>query len=360
LKLFRRIEEGFNPELEIGRFLTEKAHFAYAPPVAGALEYHTKNGSIASLAILQGLIPNEGDAWQYTLDHLGRYFQRALAHQKVQVPPLPYKSILLLGSEIPPLAQEIIGPYLASVQLLGERTAELHKALASSLNDPDFAPERFSLLYQNSICQAMRSYTINTFELLRQRLKDLPEEIRENAEDVLQLENEIVGRYQLIRGRKFNAARIRCHGDYHLGQVLYTGKDFVIIDFEGEPARPISERRLKRSPLRDIAGMIRSFDYATHTALMRQSLLAQSTEDLDVLDRWGRFWYTWVSAAFLSSYLKFIKYTQLLPDNFDELKPLLDAFLLDKAMYEIGYELNNRPEWVKIPIHGILEFMEIE
>ncbi len=360
LKFFRRIEEGLNPDLEIGRYLTEKVSFAHIPPLAGALEYHRRNARPVSLAILQGLVLNEGDAWRYTLDSLGRYFENVLTHPTVQVPPIPQRPLLSLGKEIPELAQETIGHYLASAQLLGKRTAELHMALASVTDDSDFAPEAFSVIYQNSIYHAMRSYTIQTLQLLRQRLEDLPEETKEDAQTVLQSEKAIIERFRMVRSRKFKAARIRCHGDYHLGQVLYTGKDFVIIDFEGEPVRPLSERRLKRSPLRDVAGMIRSFDYAAHTALLRQTSSALRPEDLPALEQWGRFWYIWVSATFLTAYLDVVSQSRLLPEDPEELKILLDAYLLDKAVYEIGYELNNRPDWMKVTLQGILQLLEAE
>ena len=204
----------------------------------------------------------------------------------------------------------------------------------------------------------MRSSTNQTLQLLRDRLEDLPEGLRENAQQVLDSEKRIIERFQLIRNRKISAARIRCHGDYHLGQVLYTGKDFVIIDFEGEPARPLSERRIKRSPLRDVAGMIRSFHYAAHSAPLHQTSLALKPEDLPVLEHWAQFWYVWVSSSFLMSYLNGVEQARLLPDDPEQLRILLDAYLLEKAVYEIGYELNNRPDWLKVPLQGILQMIE--
>jgi len=357
LKLFRRLEEGINPELEIGRFLTERSAFPHISQVAGALEYHHKNGRIITLATLQSFVPNEGDAWQYTLDFLNRYFKYVLAHPTVQVPPVPQKHLLSLLEEPSTLAQETIGPYLVWSQLLGKRTAELHVALASASHDLEFAPEPFSLLYQNSLCHSMRSFATQTLQLLRELLKELPEELRENAQQVLDSEVSIMKRFHLIRNRKISAARIRCHGDYHLGQVLYTGKDFVIIDFEGEPARSLSERRIKRSPLRDVAGMIRSFYYAAHSALLHQTPLTLKAEALPTLGHWAQFWYVWVSSSFLMSYLNGVEQAQLLPNDPEQLRILLDAYLLEKAIYEIGYELNNRPDWLNVPLQGILQLM---
>jgi maltose alpha-D-glucosyltransferase/alpha-amylase len=361
LKLFRQLGEGINPELEIGRFLTEKTAFKNIPPLAGALEYYPAKANPISLAVLQGFVHSEGDAWQYTQDSLERYFQHVLTQTTTPVPRLPRKNLLSLLKEIPPLAREAIGTYLVSVHLLGQRTAELHMALVSAPDDPEFAPEPFTFVYQTSLYQSMRGQAVRTLQLLREKLPSLPEEVKETTSKVCELEKPIIERYHLIQHQSILAARTRYHGDYHLGQVLYTGKDFVIIDFEGEPARPLSERRLKRSPLRDIAGMIRSFHYAANHALLRQvSLTPRPEEELAHLQNWAQYWYTWVSVTFLSSYLNSIKDANLLPEDSGQLKILLDAFLLEKAVYEIGYELNNRPGWLKVPLQGVLQLMETD
>jgi maltose alpha-D-glucosyltransferase/alpha-amylase len=361
LKLYRRPEEGMNPDVEVGRFLTEETDYPNIARTAGALEYHRGRSQPVSLAILQSFVPNEGDAWQYTVDSLDRYFQDVLAHPTVQVPPVPRGKSPSLAQEPPTLAKDTIGPYLASAQLLGRRTAELHLALASVPDDPDFAPEPFSMMYQTSLSQSMRSLSVRTLRLLRERLRYLPDNVREDAEKVLASEDSIIERFYLVRKRRISASRIRCHGDYHLGQVLYTGKDFVIIDFEGEPARSLSERRFKRSPLRDVAGMIRSFHYATRSGLLRQeSLIARPEDELPTLAQWAQFWYVWVSSVFLTSYLDEVRQAHLLPEEPEQLKVLLDAYLMEKAIYEIGYELNNRPDWLSVPLQGILQLIEAE
>jgi maltose alpha-D-glucosyltransferase/alpha-amylase len=358
LKLFRHLEEGPNPDLELGRFLTEEAHFPHAPPLAGSLEYHRKNRRTSTLAVLHGLVPNAVDAWRYTLDTLDPYFQRALAHPTVQVPPIPLTRPLFLNEPVPALVQETVGPYLSSAHLLGERTAQLHLALASDQNDPEFRPEPFSLMYQTSVYHAMRSSTAQTMDALRARLDTLPESVRREAEAVLASEDNIIARFQPLRSIKFSGWRIRCHGDYHLGQVLYTGRDFVIIDFEGETRRPLSERRLKRSPLRDVAGMVRSFDYAANFSVARQASTAVDPGQVPLLERWAKFWSVWVTAVFVTSYLNTAKQASLLPDSQRELAILLNAYLLDRAVSEIGYELDNRPDWVRVPIRGILHLTE--
>ncbi len=359
-KLFRQLGEGVNPELEIGRFLTKKTTFRSFPRLAGALEYYQPNATPISLGVLQVFVPNEGDAWHYTQDSLERYFQHVLAQPAKSRPPVPRGNLLSL-KELPPLTGETIGGhYLDLVRLLGQRTAELHIALASAPDDPDFAPEPFSFVYQMSLYQSMRGQTVRTLQLLREKMQTLPENIRAMAQKVCDLESFIIERYHLVQNQNITAMRTRCHGDYHLGQVLHTGKDFVIIDFEGETARPLSERRLKRSPLRDVAGMIRSFHYAAYSALLRRaSLLPRTGDEPELLQDWAQYWYVWVSASFLTAYLTSVKKANLLPEDSGQLQVILDAFLLEKAIYEIGYELNNRPGWLKIPLQGVLQLMEV-
>ena len=357
LKVYRRSDEGVNPDLEIGRFLTETAEFANVPPVVGAIEYRRKGGAVMTLGILQQFVPNVGDAWSYTIDSLSHYFERALAQPEAEVPGIPQPPMLdLLNDEFPVLAKELIASYLESARLLGQRTAELHKALASSADDLSFAPEPFSMLYQRSIYQSMQSQISQVFPWLRARFKQFADGDREEAQRVLDLEPEIRRRYRSLLQRKLNTVRIRVHGDYHLGQVLYTGRDFVIIDFEGEPARPLSERRIKRSPLRDVAGMLRSFHYASYSALFGQ-VPGVRPEDFPALEPWAHFWYTWVSVAFLKAYLAVAKDEPFLPKDPIELQVLLDAYLLEKAIYELGYELNNRPDWLKVPLRGLLQLL---
>jgi len=364
LKVFRRLDQGINPDLEIGRFLTERAAFAHIPPVAGALEYRRGRSEPITVAVLEAFIPNQGDAWRYTLDALGGYFERALASSEMQVATLPEEPLLsLCERDPPPVLREITGPYLASAELLGRRTAELHVALSNESEDAAFAPEPMTDFYRQSLYHTLLGATDRALQLLRQRLKEMPRGLQADAKRVLDLDGEIRKRFRQIRDRKITAMRIRCHGDYHLGQVLYTGKDFVIIDFEGEPARPLSERKLKRSALRDVAGMLRSFRYATRVALVEQAatgLIHSRPEAIAGLEVWGRFWTVWVSAVFLKAYLAVAVETPLIPRNRGELQVLLDAFLLEKALYELAYELNNRPDWVRIPIQGILELLEGE
>ena len=360
-KLIRHPEEGTNPDLEVGLFLTERVGFSHAPPVAGAIEFRRRGvEEPMTLAILEGFVANQGDAWAYTLDALGRFFERMLGKgSEFPQPPVPRGRPLDLAASDPPAhVPRLVGSYLQSAQLLGCRTAELHLALASEREDPDFAPEPFSMLYQRSLYQSLRSLASQNLQLLRKLLPDLDADSRRRAEEVLQREEEIATRLRALSSRKIDALRIRIHGDFHLGQALYTGKDFVLIDFEGEPARTLSARRLKRSALVDVAGMLRSFDYAASAVLMGRAETAPlRSEDREALRPWALFWERWVAGAFLRAYLEKAREGEFLPRDRTQLALLLQACLLEKAIYEIGYEVQNRPDWVGVALTGVLKIL---
>jgi maltose alpha-D-glucosyltransferase/alpha-amylase len=360
LKLFRRLHPGVNPDLEIGRFLTQKG-FEHTPKVAGAIEYRKEREEPMTLGILQTFVQNYGDAWEYTRDVLLRYFETILAERPTSEPMSKAALLEMVTQEPPQRLREMTDAYLESARLLGRRTAELHVALSSSAADPAFSPEPFSKLYQRSLYQSMRNLTGQVFQLLARRRRELPKEMWEEAEGILAQEEPILERFGSILTQKVTAMRIRCHGDYHLGQVLNTGNDFIIIDFEGEPARPISERLIKRSPLRDVSGMLRSFHYAAYAALFSQKERGLvHHEDMEYLESWANCWQRWVSAVFLKAYLRHAADGDFLPRDQAELGILLDIFLLEKAVYEMGYELNNRPNWIKIPFQGIHQLLQDE
>ena len=232
--------------------------------------------------------------------------------------------------------------------------AELHAALSSDPTDSAFAPERTSALDHRSIYQSISGLSMRAIDLLRTQLNRLPADAKDDARKVLELDARIASMLKAFLARRLNASRIRVHGDYHLGQVLYTGHDFVIIDFEGEPTRSLYERRLKRLAMRDVAGMLRSFSYASQAALRSQEVPA---ERLPELQTWARFWVDSVSAVFLRSYLATAGSSPWVTQNQDDLELQLNTMLLEKALYEIAYELNNRPDWVRIPIRGALDLL---
>ncbi|HXM93385.1 MAG TPA: putative maltokinase [Candidatus Dormibacteraeota bacterium] len=353
LKFFRRLEEGINPDLEIGTFLTEIAHYQHTPQLLGALEYRHRDGWKATQGILQTYVPNQGDAWQYTLETISHFYKEA-AEQSGDT------SKVATAEDVPEPARSSVNAYLASAGLLAQRTAELHIALASDSRDPVFAPEPFDDSFRHRFEQSVLDLTKDVFGLLRQRITQLPDGVREKGKQIAGRENEIAERFHFALSKPIRATRIRIHADYHLGQVLYTGKDFVIIDFEGEPARPLSERRMKRSPLQDVAGMLRSFHYAAYAPLLAQVGTAQvDTSKIATLSVWAEAWNRWVAERFLSEYLKKSQTATFLPSNSEELRILLQVHLLEKAVYELGYELNNRPSWVGIPLAGITKALEI-
>jgi maltose alpha-D-glucosyltransferase/alpha-amylase len=360
LKLFRRLHVGTNPDLEINRYLTLK-EFPHIPRLAGSLEYLAENGDRFSVAVVTGYVRDTKDGWTVTLDALGRYYDRASTrHAKEETPPalngeLPGKRT----EELPPFVQELIGTYLESARLLAHRTAELHLALSAETEDKRFTPEPFTPHYVRGLFQSMRNVATQNLRLLRKQLKTLPPEIVALAERVLPFEAEIISRYRPIYERRLKAKRIRIHGDYHLGQVLWTGRDFLILDFEGEPSIAVSERRIKRSPLKDVAGMIRSFHYAAYAALYKHIERGSlPPENMATFEPWARFWNDAISAAFLRAYLEAFSSSDVVPTVTEELQVMLQAYLLDKAMYELGYELNNRPAWLRIPLQGVLHLME--
>jgi maltose alpha-D-glucosyltransferase/alpha-amylase len=354
LKVFRRLEEGVNPELEVGRFLTEKAEFPNVAPLAGSLEYRRPQGEPVTMAIVQAYVPNQGDAWQYTLTTVSHFFT---SPDLIDLEPQPLVRGIVDAAreELPEMAVKTIGNYLDSAKLLGRRTAELHGALASDPADPAFAPERVTPQDQRSIYQSISGLSIRAIDLLRSQLSRIPNEARADAQQVLDLEARIAYILRAFLARRPNTTRIRVHGDYHLGQVLYTGNDFIIIDFEGEPTRSLYERRLKRLALRDVAGMLRSFSYASQAALRAMEV---APERLPRMQAWARFWGDCVSAAFLKSYLTTAGTASFVPQTKEDLELQLTTMLLEKALYELRYELNMRPDWVSIPLRGILELVK--
>ncbi len=348
MKLFRRIDEGINPDLEIGTFLTEKAGFEHSPPFLGSIEYRTGSTRLI-LGILQEYVPHESEAWGHMVDAVRQYFEQVLSRITEIQPQFPSSLLEVSITTVPPLIHDLMGGvYLEMAHLLGKRTGEMHAALSSS-NEPDFSPESFSTLYQRSLYQSMRGLVRRTTEFLSKNVKDMPRDVQVEAGNFFLLEPEILDRMGDVLIRKFSAKKIRIHGDYHLGQVLYTGDDMIIFDFEGEPIRALSERRLKHSSLKDVAGMIRSFHYAAYTALYQYV----RSEDVPTLKEWADLWYYYMSGVFLSSYVETVRGISLLPENREDLSTLLHVFLLEKAIYEINYELVNRPDWVIIPLKGI-------
>jgi maltose alpha-D-glucosyltransferase / alpha-amylase len=361
LKVFRHVEPGVNPDLEIGRFLSENVRFPHVPAVAGWLEYSATDGEQATLGILQEFVPNQGDAWRFTLNSLLEFWQRAaerLAEVSSLNPPglYPLKRSAL---PMPGIMRELCGKYLDAAALLAQRTAQLHLALASDSATPAFAPEPFTQQFQAALAQSLREKTQNAFALLRAHVAEMTGDTRVEAERILKAESELLKTFATVLSQPVAAMRTRIHGDYHLGQVLYTGLDFVIIDFEGEPARPIAERSVKLSPLQDLAGMLRSFHYAAFASVFAASTGANAhSEDVRQRLKSAQVWYLCAATHFTSAYLTEAGSASFIPATEEQLATLLRLHLLEKAVYELNYELNNRPDWVRIPLTGIASLLD--
>ncbi len=299
LKLYRRLEQGVHADVEMMQFLSEKCHFPYTPPFAGTIEWRLPNGQPMSLAVLEGQVAHEGTGWNLALDALSRYYEQVQAFKGADevIAKIKGQNASTYLPSFSAQLEEMAGAlFLEAVRKLGQRTAEMHVALGSQTSNAAFEPEDFSHSFQRSFYQSMRHNVRTVFQLFNQKLADLPENVMGLSLQVTQSESKIIDFFHQILNRKFHACRIRIHGDFHLGQVLYTGKDFHIIDFEGEPLRSMNVRRLKRSPLQDVAGMLRSFHYAAHHVLFSHKSISPGT--MLKLEPWADLWYQCTSAVF--------------------------------------------------------------
>ncbi len=350
MKMFRRLQVGENPDVEIGRFLTEVAHFPRIAPFLGEITLSDQGGHRTTLAMLQGLVANEGDGWQWTLDELARFYESAATC----LPPKDQGSAPTLGgrNHIPAEARERAGLYLEASALLGRRTAEMHLALATQTQDEAFRAEPFSSSDLDFDAKRIDAQINNTLDALKVGMSSLKNEVADDAATILSRRIELFARAHAITSAGASGKRIRIHGDYHLGQVLRAKNDFVLLDFEGEPARTLEERRRKQCPLKDVAGMLRSFSYAAWSGL--DQYVQRHPDSERTLEPWARLWENAASTAFLEAYRQAMSADgDILPMQV-QADALLSAYLLEKALYELLYELNNRPAWVRIPLAGIL------
>ncbi len=348
-KFYRKVETEINPDLEIVRFLSENTSFSNSPKYAGSIEYKDNEGNVIVFGLLQEKVENQGDSWMMTTDSVGRFYERVMMKaKKEKLPKLVNKSAITF-EEAPELIQEFIGRgFYERVVRLGQRTAEMHLALASDKTDPAFAPEYFSANYQRSLYSALRKLVRDRLKLLEQSLPKLHHQTQILAKEILGKEDEILDYFAEVYKVRLTSIKTRIHGDFHLGQVLFTGKDFVIIDFEGEPGFSFSERRLKKNPLKDVAGMMRSFHYAAFGKILLNENYRE--KDLEFLGQWAEQWQHYVSRFYMGAYMERAGMGKSLSEGDDT---LMRVYLLEKAIYELGYELNGRPDWVIIPLRGI-------
>jgi maltose alpha-D-glucosyltransferase/alpha-amylase len=356
LKVFRKVETGINPDAELTAFLGDHG-FRNAPRLLGILEYRLDHSEPMTAGILQEYIPNQGDAWKFTLDHLQLYYEHAQARTDWERLVRAAKGDVfdLSRADPPPEVHELLDVYLESARLLGRRTAEMHLALTDADAGPDFRPEPFSDDYRQGLYYGALATVNRTFDVIAQRAPSLAPETAELAYRVLAHGDDLRRRLRRLRETRINALRIRHHGTLHLGQVLYNGRDFYFIDFEGDPGRPLSERRLKRSSIRDVAGMLRSFEYAAYTAIYgRIGGTSPRPELLSLQDTAAVFWSKWAGAAYLNAYLASAGGAPFVPAEPAQLKVLLDLFLIERAMFEVAFELEHRQEVIPIALRGVL------
>ncbi|MEO7741811.1 MAG: maltose alpha-D-glucosyltransferase [Usitatibacter sp.] len=339
MKAYRRVSAGVNPEAEIGRYLTDVAGFEHAVPVAGTVEYSTDEGRETTLMLLQGYVENQGDGWQYTVDYLDRFFEMSQA----------------AGLPMAASAAADHGAYLALIRTLGQRTGELHAALAASKGDAAFDPEPLTAADTARWAAAVRKNAGEVMDQLVRARPQLPESACADADRVIALRRDLAARIEAHAADKPAGPRIRVHGDYHLAQVMLVENDFVIVDFEGEPSRSIEERRAKHSPLKDVAGMLRSFDYALHSALDRAGV--DSPQARATMESAGVHWRDAASKAFLDGYEGPAAAAGLAAPT-GAAGGLLELLILEKALYELAYEIDNRPDWACIPLRGLERIMQ--
>jgi maltose alpha-D-glucosyltransferase/alpha-amylase len=335
LKGYRRLRPGASPELEMGLYLTEVVRYPNCAPLAGVLQYSGGDGKTHLLGLLQAYVANQGDGWTYSLEYLRRHLE---VHRTAPA-----------TDALPINAHEA---YLIMIRTLAKRTAELHRALATRTGNADFDPEPLTRADFDGYRQRALTEARNALGLLKSSIDEIPAADRDKANDVLAHQDRLIARLEASATEETQGQKIRIHGDYHLGQVLVTRNDFVIVDFEGEPGHSIEQRRAKQSPLRDVAGMLRSFSYVEHSALRT---VAHSDVEFSKLSPLAKAWAAEVRAAFISAYDAEARSTSM----YSTLQPgrgLLGLFELEKALYELRYELNNRPTWAGIPLQGILEW----
>ena len=352
LKLFRQLDDGPNPEIEIGSYLNSIG-FAHAPVIHGSLHYRLRGlrtDQTMSIGVLQQYVENDGEGWPRAVLAAREYFQRASRSRRKPPESASIMTQLAASNVVPTWLDDLIGSYLDVVRLIARRTSDLHRVLAANTSDGAFAPEPLAPLSRRSTYQRMRTLAVSVTTTLRRRLEELRPELKVVAQSLVDRHEEGIRVFRQVLDRTIPAQRIRCHGNLHLGQVLHVGDDIVLIDFEGEPGRPLYERRLKRSPLQDVATMVRSFHYAAHAAFPKR--IGRRAEP-DQMMSWLRHWQRRTAAVFVRTYVEAIQGTALLPPELADTELLLNAHLLERAYYELGFELNHRSSWLRAPLLDI-------
>lgn len=354
LKMYRKLDFGQNPEIEICNYLSSRS-FKQGPSLIASVDLIHKDKTF-SVGILQRYVHSEKDAWQMTIDYLTQMCEQILVdNYSLSVNDLPQKSRLsdLFKADVPESITRYGTWYLGQIKMLSTALANLHLSLGDFDGPDAFSPEELTPFYQRSMFQSLRNWTEKAMQVLGEKVQTSMDEERRLYKTALSLKQTIYQRIEPLKKITIDSYRIRCHGDFHLGQVLSTGANLIIVDFEGEPARSIKERRVKRSSLRDVAGLMRSIDYAAHYVLK----VHIRSEDRSKLADFLRSWSLVMQVQFLKAYYDQMATSRLIPQNLDDFILLTECLLFEKVLYEIIYEADNRPQWLDIPVQGLLDLL---
>jgi maltose alpha-D-glucosyltransferase/alpha-amylase len=365
LKLYRRLEPGTNPDREILEFLTEHTSFCNTPRALGWLEYRNAfdpDVEPIKLGLLTSYTRNGTNGWKFMLDHLGLFFERALA--------IPSDDSRLRGLEVtgdvlsaastplPAIMADLLGSHAEKIRQLGERTAQLHAALSSRPEMPAFAPEPFTDFYRFGLYHGMIGQINRTLDALGNSCRTMSGDGQSDCHHLLERDAQLRSLLHQLRDERIGGLRIRIHGDLHLSQLQFTGNDVMILNFDGDPTRSLTERRLKRSALRDVACMVRSLHYVAYAVLFGQVPGIVAGVDAQQLEKWADAWRNWMSAIFVKSYFDAAGNAEFIPSSQKERRILLRTYLVEKCMKEIMHELEYRPSWLRIPVRGLLDHLQ--
>ncbi len=358
IKFFRRIYADKNPDFEMSQFLSEKKGYRNTPAYLGNVSIVDKDKDNITIALLQQLVPNEGDAWDFMLKEVHKVFSN-LEYKKIEVDRLPDTQLFqrLEIRDVPPEIIDWAGlSIFLKLQVMAKRTAEMHVALGSEFEDTAFTPKHFNSDYEVWLKNRLLYQFQNRLNSVENNLHKLEGRAAELVKTFLERKNEIRRRFVKFDWTKLKGERIRVHGDYHLGQILVQDDDFYLLDFEGEPESTIRDRKVKHPPLKDVAGIFRSFHYAIYATIFNNGeSYPYSQEDLF---KAGETLYKFFIGVFLEAYTTLIQANNLNIGYRQERIFILKYSMLEKAIYELGYEMNSRPRWAVIPLEGILGIMD--
>jgi maltose alpha-D-glucosyltransferase/alpha-amylase len=354
LTIYRRVDYYINPDAEITYFLSEQAKFEYIPAYRGAIEWITEKGSI-TMGLAQVMVENHGSGYSYMLERVYNYIERILAINQDKLPSFDLEGNLtepVAFEHLPGGLKDLLGSRAADqARLIGIRTGQMHLALAAGADQKDFKPEEFSLHYQRSLFSSMVSLVREVFQNLKRNMPHLPKELQPEAEELLKHRDDVLNVFKRIYNKKLDVLKIRIHGNYTLSQVLLTGKDLAIRGYGGDPLRPYSERRLKRSPLHDVATMLRSFHNAAYEGFHQNNHLLK--ENMPKYISFLRLWAHYMGGFYMKAYLDTVGETRFVPADKTDFRVMIQTFLLEKSLLDLNHALNNGMNGMIVPMRTI-------